>query len=851
MNDDAALLHRYAAEGSQDAFAELVRRHLDLVYHAALRQTCGDPHRAEDVAQRVFTDLARKASALTHRPLLVAWLHTATRHAAAELRRTELRRQAREQAAFAMNETELAPEGAADWERLRPLIDDALQSLGERDRAAVLLRFFENRSYAELSSALDVTEDAARVRVNRALEKLRATLARRGLVSTAAALGLALAQPAFAATPAGLAASVTTVSLSAAGTGAVVGATTGIFAAVSTAKIATLTAGAITLVFLGVAVYQHPPGFARASSPFPTTPALSPDALAALLHPARLSPTDADAALAAYLALPPLAADAPQPEFLERAARLRALLTILPAEHVAQLLATTTARVGLPEARLRCVAFTAWSELDAPSAARWAAALEKSAAINGNQRAAFAAEAALAWYRADFDAAYSWAVSLRPGLARHIGGTLLARLVLTDSPRALALARAGDLAWFDAVRPWIFDAWLDHDPAAAFRSLGAEMFAAPGERINLPRYLARWAAREPQAALEWFDTEAPGDANERTNQLSSIISNFADQTPPPDFNAFAAALTARAESGFGRDLLEYFLRTWMSCDSTAALRWLDSLPDASLREEILRSSFDSAAYEDPRNLFILARRLPANAKRTQAIDKVLGEWSQKDPDDALAWLNSPEGVELAGPDAAQVARIGALARQDPATALASWKEIASDDTRRRTAPDLARAWALTAPETAADWLFAQIPDGINPCDQNATNSLGHDKSEAYWKRMQPYWQHAYAYNQIASAWLARDSAGFVTWAENLPSADRQRSALYTLSWDAPDRANTDQPAPADRLALIATLRDPAVRDPLLGDYLRNWHRYDANAARRWAAEHGAEALLPATVAAGR
>lgn len=127
MNDDAALLHRYAAKGSQDAFADLVRRHLSLVYHAALRQTGGDTHRAEEVAQRVFTDLARKAAALSHRPLLVAWLHTATRHAAAELLRTELRRQAREHAAFAMNEIELAPEPAADWERLRPLIDDAFK----------------------------------------------------------------------------------------------------------------------------------------------------------------------------------------------------------------------------------------------------------------------------------------------------------------------------------------------------------------------------------------------------------------------------------------------------------------------------------------------------------------------------------------------------------------------------------------------------------------------------------------------------------------------------------------------------------------------------------------------------
>ncbi len=423
--------------------------------------------------------------------------------------------------------------------------------------------------------------------------------------------------------------------------------------------------------------------------------------------------------------------------------------------------------------------------------------------------------------------------------------------MLTDSDRALALARAKDLAFFDAVRPRIFSAWLDQDPAAAFAALGAEMFAAPGDRISLPRYLAHWAGRDPQAALEWFDNQAPGEPHQRANQLSSLIGNFAAQTPPPDFNAFAAALIARAESGFGRDRLEYFLRSWMSHDSTAALRWLDALPNASLREEILRSSFDFSAYEDPQNLFALARRLPADAKRAQAIDKVLGEWSQKDPAAALAWLDSPEGARLAGPEAAQVARIGALARQDPAAALATWHTLASEDTRRHTAPDLARAWALAAPEAAADWLFAQIPEGANPCDPNAVHSLGPDESESYWRRMQPYWRHADACNQIGAAWIARDPTGFVSWVETLPDADRQRSALYSLTWDAANRAGADHPAPADRLALIATLRDPAVRDPLLGDYLRQWHRYDENSARRWAVEHGAEAFLPQPVASGR
>jgi len=215
MSDDAELLRRYAGNRDEDAFAELVHRHLGLVYHAALRQCGGDAHRAEDVAQMVFTDLARKAAKLARRPVLAGWLYTSTRYAAGQAVRTEARRQAREQEVHAMNEifsqtnANSPAEPAAEWERLRPVIDDALHALGDRDREAVLLRFFEGRGFAEVGAILALSEDAARMRVDRALEKLRASLVRRGITSTTAALGIALANQAAAIAPAGVAATVT------------------------------------------------------------------------------------------------------------------------------------------------------------------------------------------------------------------------------------------------------------------------------------------------------------------------------------------------------------------------------------------------------------------------------------------------------------------------------------------------------------------------------------------------------------------------------------------------------------------------------------------------------------------
>jgi len=219
MNDDAVLLHCYAEEGSETAFAELVRRHIDLVYGAALRRTGGDSHLAADVAQQVFTALARGARRLSRHAVLAAWLHTATRNAALNLMISEQRRQTRETAALTFDAAIVAGEASPDWEQLRPLLDAAIDELPEADRAAVVLRFLEHRPFAEVGSTLHVSEDAARMRTDRALDKLRSALARRGITSTAAALGaIVLGQPLISA-PAGLAATLASQGIAAAGAG--------------------------------------------------------------------------------------------------------------------------------------------------------------------------------------------------------------------------------------------------------------------------------------------------------------------------------------------------------------------------------------------------------------------------------------------------------------------------------------------------------------------------------------------------------------------------------------------------------------------------------------------------------
>jgi RNA polymerase sigma factor (sigma-70 family) len=204
MDPDTALLHRYAEEGSQNALAEVVRRHVDLVYAAALRRTGGDAQRAADVAQRVFVSLAKNARKLAHHPALAAWLHTATRNVAITLMKAEQRRRVVE--AAAAKDPAIAPETAPNWNSLQPVIDSALDELPAADRVSIVLRFFQQASFREVAAALGVSEDAARMRTDRALQKLRKRLAARGVTSTAAALGLVLGQQAIMAAPAGVAA---------------------------------------------------------------------------------------------------------------------------------------------------------------------------------------------------------------------------------------------------------------------------------------------------------------------------------------------------------------------------------------------------------------------------------------------------------------------------------------------------------------------------------------------------------------------------------------------------------------------------------------------------------------------
>ncbi len=208
---DADLLQRYLEAESAEAFAALVQRHVDLVYSVARRKT-GSSALAGDVAQSVFIELAQNARRIKPGTPLVAWLHVVARRTAINTVRDDARRRAREQQAAeiaASNESaDSAMKSNDSWQAVEPLLDDAVGSLNEPDRTAILLRFFENKSLREIGTALGASDDAAQKRVTRALDQLRAFFLRRGVAVTAAGLATDLSAHALQTAPTGLSAAI-------------------------------------------------------------------------------------------------------------------------------------------------------------------------------------------------------------------------------------------------------------------------------------------------------------------------------------------------------------------------------------------------------------------------------------------------------------------------------------------------------------------------------------------------------------------------------------------------------------------------------------------------------------------
>jgi len=199
---DLALLAEFSQSRSEDAFSTLVERHLPMVYGVALRVT-NCPSLAEEVAQSVFAKLAHQAKRIDKHVVIGGWLYNTARNTALTSARSERRRRQRETFTTEMNSSESH----------QPLVTEHLEAvmsqLKEEERSALVLRYFEDRNLREVGRELGISEDAARMRVNRALEKLKHGFGKLGVTGTAAWFAAAIPSSACAAVPVGLSTSIT------------------------------------------------------------------------------------------------------------------------------------------------------------------------------------------------------------------------------------------------------------------------------------------------------------------------------------------------------------------------------------------------------------------------------------------------------------------------------------------------------------------------------------------------------------------------------------------------------------------------------------------------------------------
>ncbi len=258
MNDlsDARLLRDYAEHGSEAAFREIVERHADLLYSTALRQV-ESSDLAADITQSVFVDLARKApsvgSQLSPDASLAGWLHRATRYASLNHWRTTQRRVANER--LAMEQLLTNFQSPSDWEQIRPTLDEALDSLDDEDREALLLRYFKKQDFRAVGVALGINDDAAQKRVTRAVERLREFFSKRNATIGASGLAVLISANAVQSAPVGL---VATISAAAGLTGTTV-ATSTVITATKTIAMTTLQKTFVTAAFvatIGAGIFE-------------------------------------------------------------------------------------------------------------------------------------------------------------------------------------------------------------------------------------------------------------------------------------------------------------------------------------------------------------------------------------------------------------------------------------------------------------------------------------------------------------------------------------------------------------------------------------------------------------------
>ncbi len=615
--EDRELLRRYAEQAHGPAFDELVRRHLDHVYTAALRRVNGDNALAEDVAQTVFIELARKAKRIPAEMPPGGWLHRHTGFVASKMIDKERRRRHREQEAVSMNSLENQTNDA-DWASTAPLLDAAMDRLSNKDRDALVLRFFEQRDFRSVGKALGVSDDTAQKRVSRAVEKLRALLGKRGVTSTGSALAALMVANSVQAAPASLANRVSAKSLAGAATsGGTIG---GAIASLETAariKLAMATVAVATAAGFAGSQFSRPdvlPQANNANNDTQTEPVVQPElpaqpAAELAPEPARMDLRELiNAAAAEWKG---------GREGVAASAKALGFLSQVDTKQMVQALEMANELTDRPAAALvKKYLLRHWAEKDPSEALGWAQVSEK-----GEHSHDLVDGMLNVWATSEPRALIAYSGKTAPGsmnrmpLSESVLGTIfrttaakdpalaLSDLHLLKSPtqRSHGLRGILDTVTSDKKRQSVaeliekiksdevrmqarramVEQWARNNAKAA--AAYVEQAEPAWERTRLMDSLGMtWLQADPSTAADWWVAQAPGP-----DTLVKVINIWAQSDP----NA-AGKWLGRHDPGPVSDAARMtFARQVADLDPESALRWAETVSDATMRESTIDHVF--------------------------------------------------------------------------------------------------------------------------------------------------------------------------------------------------------------------------------------------------------------------
>lgn len=618
------LLQAYVNEGSEAAFTGVVQRCTGLVYATALRRVGGDAHLARDVAQLVFVDLAGKARTFARGTVIAGWLYHHTCFRAATVVRSERRRRIREEKAAEMEEIEHAENGS--WQTIEPWLDPALESLPDRDRDAILLRFFSDEAFASLGERWGITEDAAQKRVSRALERLRRSFARRGIATSTAALASVFAANGVQAAPAGLAASAAHLALvgaASAGRSSAL-ATAAAFLMETKAKLAiAATVGALATGIIvtqqrqndrlraeleaartrEAASWREVPNSART-----VTSRSAVASVAANVPPSMIASADLEAVMAQVVRDRLWEAD--PAAFQELLARIETHDLPVALGYVGN---HTT---GLIRRNVRSIVVEYWATRDPASAAAWCLQAPPSA-----EREQLNRTVSNLWARSDPDAALHFAFS--PDALRQVA--------LHEPERAenetLRLPPGGDR---DLAIYVTTTTKLDQDPRGFVRWI--EKLEGDDRATALSAVMPQLTESDPMVMANYVEKLPPTEHSLQAGRDFAVV--WANQDPaaaanwsstlPPD-----SALRSRVISGIAE--------IWAGSDPTQAAAWIARMPSDQVHENAAKVYVDNVALYNPAAAAALVPQLAAGA-REAAIRKIGQSWLKWEPGAARQWL---------------------------------------------------------------------------------------------------------------------------------------------------------------------------------------------------------------------